>query len=1308
MKKGNTRMFACIMAAMMAGTSMTPYVPTISVYAAQKQANGEWTFQGQGSKIENGVHIQGEGDNFGISDIEKTDNYTVKANLKQGDGDGAVGIVLGAKDASDPKEGAVVVNVTPSSGLVRAFCFQGGIAGDIHAGKTVDALKNQEVYQFEVSVEDRQLQVTINGTKVYDFAISDTILEGNVGFIGFNEDLTVTDIAVDDIEKGEVEASLSNLEIKGGKLDKDFSKDYDSYSIVVKNEVKSISLIPTVEGSGKITINGKAAESGKETKIDLKVGSQTVPVVVTSENGTKETTTLHILRNVSDSVYSVPTRPQYHYSPGSGWANDPNGMVYYKGEWHLFYQYYPDDTVWGPMHWAHAVSKDLKTWEDLPIALDYQEDMGAIFSGSCVVDDENKSGLFGDKTGPGTGGLVAIYTQNNDGRGQDQALAYSKDNGRTWKKYKGNPILKWNKDSLDETAFRDPKVFWHEESGKYMMVVAGGLLRIYSSSDLIHWEEESTYSGKEGNTRIETECPDMYPLTADDGTTKWVISEGGRYYRVGDFKQVNGKWTFVQDEETGRRMMNFGPQSYAAMTYFVGPNETTNGKAENRRIMINWASTWENGYCNNVSSVTGKWGYNGFFNLQTELNLTKTSNGYRLIQTPIEEYKDLRVTESATNVKGTIPKKTESSENLLSGIKAKQYEIVAELTPKEGTKEVGFKLRTNDAGTKETVVKYNTETKKVSINGDKAGVIPEGQRKGDIVSDAIVTEEDGKVKLDIFVDESSVEVYAQDGQQSGTLAIFPSVNSTGMEVYSEGGETDADITVYPMKSIWADKLTDDNKATDLYVSTTSGSGEYNVGDDIEVLAAISPVTADQKVTWSLSNNKGEKAKIVETKDDSIVLKALKKGAFTITAKTESGLSRSIDISITNANLNSNIGDWHVVSGDWTLDQDGYTGDLTGKGDGFLMSGTKITSDDYIFEADVTYYSGQAFAMIFRGQDPNTNKGYAANVDDAEHKGDGTSRIFTFGGGTGDIGKRIKYTLQPNTRYHLKTVVKGNHYKFYINDSLVLDRIDKNADKNYAEGRYVGFNAFNAKVTYQNINVTPIDTKAPTADEALSIYKGKTKALNVTMEDDDYNMVKYESSDENIATVDEDGTITAKKAGTATIKTEVTNFGRKYTLETNVTVKTPYVKVTAPTTAYVGKTTKLSAKGYGVTGTVTWKSSDKSIATVSSNGTLTPKKAGTVSITAKIGTYSKVVKVTVKKPYIKATSVKTTVSRNKTYKLEATAYGTDKAVKWSLSTSSKRYATISSSGVLKTKGRRGTIYVYAKSGTVTKTFKITIK
>ena len=186
---------------------------------------------------------------------------------------------------------------------------------------------------------------------------------------------------------------------------------------------------------------------------------------------------------VLSTNYLEDYREQYHYSPAKAWANDPNGMVYFNGEYHLFYQYYPDASVWGPMHWGHAVSTDLIHWTELPIAL-APDDGGTIFSGSAVVDKDNTTGFFDGIAG---GGLVAIYTQDymdNGAERQKQSIAYSKDNGRTWIKYEGNPVIAAESDPLNNSAFRDPKVFYNEDAKEWMMVVAGGPLRFFSSTDL--------------------------------------------------------------------------------------------------------------------------------------------------------------------------------------------------------------------------------------------------------------------------------------------------------------------------------------------------------------------------------------------------------------------------------------------------------------------------------------------------------------------------------------------------------------------------------------------------------------------------------------------------------------------------------------------------------------------------------------------------------------------------------------------------------------------------------------------------------
>ena len=226
--------------------------------------------------------------------------------------------------------------------------------------------------------------------------------------------------------------------------------------------------------------------------------------------------------DLSKSDYREKHRPQFHFSPASNWMNDPNGMVYLDGEYHLFYQYYPDSNVWGPMHWGHAVSTDLVQWEHLPIGL-YPDSIGMIISGSAVYDRENTSGLGIENEGP----LVAIFTHHNPvlertdaPNFQNQSIAYSNDKGRTWTKYKGNPVIK-NPGIRD---FRDPKVIWHEKSQQWIMSVAAlDHIKFYSSPDLIDWTYESDFGQTVGSHDGVWECPDLFPLTSTSGKAYWVL-----------------------------------------------------------------------------------------------------------------------------------------------------------------------------------------------------------------------------------------------------------------------------------------------------------------------------------------------------------------------------------------------------------------------------------------------------------------------------------------------------------------------------------------------------------------------------------------------------------------------------------------------------------------------------------------------------------------------------------------------------------------------------------------------------------------
>jgi len=221
--------------------------------------------------------------------------------------------------------------------------------------------------------------------------------------------------------------------------------------------------------------------------------------------------------------YKEQYRPRFHFSPEANWMNDPNGMVYLDGEYHLFYQYYPDSTVWGPMHWGHAVSTDLLRWKHLQVAL-YPDSLGYIFSGSAVVDTKNTSGL-GSETNPA---MIAIFTYHNpeaeragNKTFQNQGIAFSTDKGRTWIKYSGNPVLR-NPGIRD---FRDPKVFWHDPTGRWIMILAvQDRVHFYSSPNLLNWTFESEFGKGIGAHGGVWECPDLFLLKIEGSEiSKWVM-----------------------------------------------------------------------------------------------------------------------------------------------------------------------------------------------------------------------------------------------------------------------------------------------------------------------------------------------------------------------------------------------------------------------------------------------------------------------------------------------------------------------------------------------------------------------------------------------------------------------------------------------------------------------------------------------------------------------------------------------------------------------------------------------------------------
>jgi len=459
---------------------------------------------------------------------------------------------------------------------------------------------------------------------------------------------------------------------------------------------------------------------------------------------------------LAPAYYDEPYRPQYHFSAETGWINDPNGLVYYQGEYHLFYQHYPLDIQWGPMHWGHAVSGDLVHWTHLPIAL-YPDALGDIWSGSAVVDQNNTSGFFSQSGGTG---LVAIFTHANSP--QQQSIAYSTDRGRTWTKYAGNPVIH-NPGVAD---FRDPKVFWHAPTNRWVLIVAGGLVRIYSSPNLKNWTLESTSS-------TETECPDLFELPVDGGTaTKWVLSKGGREYLVGRF---DGS-TFTP--EGGPYPADYGPDFYASQSWSDMP--------DGRRVWIGWMRG---------DGASPQKVFMGRMSVPRVLGLRSFPEGIRMVQTPIAELDGDRTETmawSGPTLRSSAPLLTG-----LAGVGGDSYEVEAEFQASTSSaSEFGLQVRTG--GGQYTKVAYDRTKVRLFVDKDHGGGGYVGVHEAPLGPDA-----NGRVKMRIYVDRSSIEVFGNDGKVTFSELSYPDPTSLGLELYSVGGDVTLNtLQFHRMKKIW--------------------------------------------------------------------------------------------------------------------------------------------------------------------------------------------------------------------------------------------------------------------------------------------------------------------------------------------------------------------------------------------------------------------------------------------------------------------------------------------------------------------------
>lgn len=479
--------------------------------------------------------------------------------------------------------------------------------------------------------------------------------------------------------------------------------------------------------------------------------------------------------------YKEKYRPQYHFSPPSKWMNDPNGMVYYKGEYHLFYQHYPDSTVWGPMHWGHAVSKDMVHWEHLPIAL-YPDSLGLIFSGSVVVDKNNTSGLQNGSEQP----LVALYTYHDLKKEkvgvemdfQYQGMAYSLDKGRTWTKYANNPVIKNN----GVKDFRDPKVFWHEASKHWVMVLAvANRVDFYHSKNLKDWSLTGSFGKDEGSHGGVWECPDLIEMTVEGTKTKkWVlvvsIGNGGpnggsaTQYFVGDFDGTN--FTNTNSKET-IAWIDYGPDDYAGVTW---------SNTGDKKLFLGWMSNW------NYAQVVPTKSWRSAMTIPRELYLKNTAKGYKVYSVPVKNMELLR------QQKQLISRVNPATTNGLNEI------ILSFDLSLSSATDVGVSFSNNNNETLK--VGYNKELNQFYIDRSNAG---DRSFSTSFTGKATAPRlfNNTTVQLHIFIDHSSVEVFADDGSVVLTSVFFPTEVLKQVQVYSDNNKPPLQQGIlYPLKSTW--------------------------------------------------------------------------------------------------------------------------------------------------------------------------------------------------------------------------------------------------------------------------------------------------------------------------------------------------------------------------------------------------------------------------------------------------------------------------------------------------------------------------
>ena len=588
----------------------------------------------------------------------------------------------------------------------------------------------------------------------------------------------------------------------------------DTTVISVQNPTKYL-LLPIQEEQDEAQVL-LSTGSKDDTWMDVRLAQNGADYYVPFALGNGKTATVKILglkkdalainlMRLSDTFDTTNTdyyRPSYHFTPLYGWMNDPNGMVYKDGEYHLYFQYNPYGSKWGNMHWGHAVSRDLIHWEHLDPAI-ARDPVGHIFSGSSVVDKKNTAGF-------GKDAIIAIYTNNSVNHDEVQCIAYSNDNGRTFTKYEGNPVLT-PFDGLKD--FRDPKVFWYEKDKCWFMIVSADKeTRFYKSKNLKKWDYVSAFGKGLGQQPCQYECPDFFqlPVNGDEKNKKWVMTMninpgcwfGGSAteYFVGDFDGKN----FTCPDANEVKWLDWGKDHYATVTF---------SNTGSRVLAITWMSNWQ--YAN-LTPFKQNRGANG---LPRELKLYEKNGKYYISEDVAPEALALR--KSTKELGSQTVEGEKAFAGATSGMEG-AFEIEADVTA-DANGIAGIELYNNKR--ERTLIYIDMKEGKVVMDRTESGLtdfgkqsVPhdielawdkqraaEGKQPARIENSinykndfALATWaplslcQEGKktFHLDIFADKSSIELFVDGGRIAMTNLVFPVAPYENVKLYSQGGKAE--------------------------------------------------------------------------------------------------------------------------------------------------------------------------------------------------------------------------------------------------------------------------------------------------------------------------------------------------------------------------------------------------------------------------------------------------------------------------------------------------------------------------------------